>query len=608
MKAGDCFMNIQELKQIIYQGEKVDIECKEAESNVPKSVYESYSAFANTKGGYIILGVKEDKKKTHPEERFIIQGINNPKKQVEDFWNTINSNKININILKDEDVFIVEDSKISLVVIKVPRADYKMRPVYVGENPYKGTFKRNHEGDYHAADYEVDGMIRDKNPDGNDGMILEYYTMDDIDKETLRKYRQIFEIRNDGHVWNSLDDKSFLEKLGGYRKNRREGKEGLTLAGLMMFGDGLAIRDEFDNVFMDYRDESEVMLEIRWNDRITYDGTWENNLFNFFTKVTPKLTADLKKPFKLEGMQRIDETPIHKAVREAFVNLIIHADYLLDAGTLKVIKHADGFEFTNPGILKLSVEDIYQGGNSKSRNPRMQTMLRMIGFGDNAGSGFPAILSAWKNEGWIIPELKEDTRLNQVTLTLKMVPIWLNGLREFGEKITENIDVSEKQMQKIAEILNRAIEVISTEKYDGIDVAIRRLAAYMANISEVHVKKIAEVVKNLSDNMPENKKFVSIAQILVDDLEKSAESAEKSAESAEKSAESLNNKVDMEKLSKRQKQIMVCMKQGESYSTEEVAQMIGLRGSRTRQLLNELVAMNLVSCTAATKNRRYVKG
>ena len=46
----------------------------------------------------------------------------------------------------------------------------------------------------------------------------------------------------------------------------------------------------------------------------------ENNLFNFFMKVTPKLTEDLKKPFKLEGIQRIDETPVHKAVREAFVN------------------------------------------------------------------------------------------------------------------------------------------------------------------------------------------------------------------------------------------------------------------------------------------------
>ncbi len=66
----------------------------------------------NTKGGYIILGVKEDKKKTLPEERFIIQGIQNSKKQIEDFWNTINSSKVNRNILKDEDVFIVEESGI----------------------------------------------------------------------------------------------------------------------------------------------------------------------------------------------------------------------------------------------------------------------------------------------------------------------------------------------------------------------------------------------------------------------------------------------------------------------------------------------------------------
>lgn len=366
--------------------------------------------------------MKEDKKKTFLEERFMIQGIQNVKKQVEDFWNTINSSKVNRNILKDEDVFIVEEFGISLIVIKVLRADFKMRPIYVGENPYKGTFKRNNEGDYHATEHEIRGMIRDQNPDGNDGMILEYYTMDDIDKETLRKYRQIFEIRNDGHVWNALDDKSFLEKLGGYRKDRREGKEGLTLAGLMMFGDGLAIRNEFDNIFMDYRYESEITMDIRWNDRITYDGTWENNLFNFFTKVTPKLTEDLKKPFKLEGIQRIDETPVHKAVREASVNLIIHADYLTDAGVLKVIKKSNSFEFTNPGILKLPLKDIYRGVNSKSRNPHMQTMLRMVGFGDNAGSGFLSILATWEDEGWVQPELIEDTALNQVTLYLKMIP------------------------------------------------------------------------------------------------------------------------------------------------------------------------------------------
>ena len=85
-------MNLQEVKELIYQGEKVDIECKKAEKSVPKSAYESYSAFANTKGGYIILGVREDKTKTDPKERFIIQGIEDAPKQKEDFWNTINGN------------------------------------------------------------------------------------------------------------------------------------------------------------------------------------------------------------------------------------------------------------------------------------------------------------------------------------------------------------------------------------------------------------------------------------------------------------------------------------------------------------------------------------
>lgn len=483
-------MDMQELKQLIYQGEKVDIECKKAENSVPKSAYESYSAFANTNGGYIIFGVKEDKTKTNPEERFIIQGIDNPEKQKEDFWNTINGSKVNVNILKDENVYVVEEDGISLIVIHVPRADFNMRPVYIGENPYKGTFKRNHEGDYRATEHEVRGMIRDQNPEGNDNMIIEYYTMDDIDKETLRKYRQIFEIRNDGHVWNSLDDKAFLEKLGGYRKDRRTGIEGLTLAGLMMFGTGQAIREKFDNVFMDYRNESEVTSDIRWNDRITYDGTWENNLFNFFTKVTPKLTEDLKKPFKLEGIQRIDETPVHKAVREAFVNLIIHADYLMDAGVLKVIKRSDEFEFTNPGILKLPLEDIYRGGNSKSRNPHMQTMLRLVGFGDNAGSGFPTILDAWEKEGWVKPKLMEDTNLNQVTLLLKMV-----GDVEKQEEIKiaqkNEREMSDKMSDKENDFLEKLIKTLEEDEFVTTN--------HMSNITGIPVSTVRRYMKKFCE-------------------------------------------------------------------------------------------------------------
>ena len=133
----------------------------------------------------------------------------------------------------------------------------------------------------------------------------------------------------------------------------------------------------------------------------------------------PKLTAELPKPFKLKGYVREDDTPLHKAIRESCVNMIIHADYMLE-GTLKVIKTADGFEITNPGVLKIPKEQIFRGGNSKARNPRMQSMLRMVGYGDNVGSGFPTILNAWEEQGWETPELIEDTVLNQVTLILKM--------------------------------------------------------------------------------------------------------------------------------------------------------------------------------------------
>ena len=176
---------------------------------------------------------------------------------------------------------------------------------------------------------------------------------------------------------------------------RNSGNEGLTLAGLLMFGKGLSIRERFSNFRMDYIDFSGIKGEERYRDRLTYDGRWENNLYQFFSIVSPKITRDLPRPFKLVGMKREDDTPQHKAVREALTNSIIHSDVFLSGGILRIEKHDDRLCFRNPGTLKLPLEDIFEGGNSKARNPKMQDMLRMIGLGENLGSGFPKILDAW---------------------------------------------------------------------------------------------------------------------------------------------------------------------------------------------------------------------
>ena len=67
---------------------------------------------------------------------------------------------------------------------------------------------------------------------------------------------------------------------------------------------------------------------------------------------------------------------------------------------------------------------------------------------------------------------------------------------------------------------------------------------------------------------------------------------EKSAESAEKSAD-LKNREGMT-LSERHQQILAIMEAGIEYSTEQVAEKIGLKGPRTRQLLNGLVNKELL--------------
>ena len=268
-------MNSQDVHKLLMEGERVSLECKKAENSVPKSLWETYSAFANTYGGTILLGVAENLNLAGKDKigRFSIVGVEDADKVCKDLWNTINSReKINVNLLRNEDVQVVDVDDKSVVVITVPRADYAVRPVYINNNLTKGTFKRNHEGDYHCTEQELRMMIRDANETGNDRLFLNDYTMDDIDLPTLERYRIMFKTENPEHVWNELDDKNFLMQLGGYVVNRQEQTEGLTMAGLLMFGKGLPIRERFDNLRMDYIDKSNLVGDQRYSDRLTYDG------------------------------------------------------------------------------------------------------------------------------------------------------------------------------------------------------------------------------------------------------------------------------------------------------------------------------------------------
>lgn len=249
-----------ELFKMLQIGETVDIEFKEAENKIPNSLWESYSAMANTNGGIIILGIKENKK----SGIYKIQGVTKIDNRVQDFWNIINGNKTNRNLLKDEDIQKLSIDGRDVLIINVPRADYRERPIFLNGEPYRGTYKRNAEGDFRCTEEEVNAMIRDSSTDGNDGIIFENYDINDLDKDTIKKYRNRFGTRKPDHPWNALNDEEFIEMIGGIRTDRGKKIRGLTLAGMLMFGKGKHIRNLLDKINFDYREEININENQRW--------------------------------------------------------------------------------------------------------------------------------------------------------------------------------------------------------------------------------------------------------------------------------------------------------------------------------------------------------
>lgn len=479
-------MTAQLIHELLKQGERLKLECKLCEKKLPNSLWESYSGFANSYGGYILLGIEEHLQETDPNKRFTIAGVANPQKLITDFWNLANdTNKVSANILTDGDVEPVNVDGKDIIVIHVPRADYHLRPIYINDNPAKGAFRRNHEGDYHCSKSDISSMFRDADDDGSDNLFLEHYTMDDIDPESLRGYRQMFLTRNPDHLLVKKDDKEFLTQLGGYVVNRQTGEEGLTMAGLLMFGKGLPIRERFDNIRMDYVDKSHLSGEMRYSDRLTYDFTWENNLFQFIALAMPRLTRDLPRPFELEGMQRNDDTPLHKLVREAFTNMIIHADFMT-TGVLRAEKRDDGFYFSNPGVVKLPIESVYQGGISRARNPRMQNMLRMIGYGENLGTGFPTMVDTWERMFHTTPQLTDDLQINFTELTFSGMHFGDDQSQKSSEKSSEKGSEkgSVKTRDVIVDLMRNAPSITIAEIAATVHTSTRNVEKHISNLQK----------------------------------------------------------------------------------------------------------------------------
>lgn len=417
------------------------IEFKGAKGGLPHSLWESYSAFANTAGGIIVLGVN-DKNDTFTPDGLDQTAIRKYKKN---FWDSAhNTNKVSICLLKEEDVIEdqFEDGSYYLI-FRIPRAPFDAKPVYIDGNP-RNTYRRNHEGDYLCTQSEISRMYAEADilAHSLDSAIYKHLSLErDFDKATIDQYRQLYRLHHEGHVWNDISDLEFFKKMGAYTVDAETGEEGFTLAALLMFGTGEAIQSVLPHYFVDYREKLSSDPRIRYTHRIYPDGTWEPNIFQFFKRVNRELAQALPVPFKLDGIDRVDETPAHESLREAICNTLIHAQYRMPEGIV-IERYPDKLYFSNPGTMLIPVESFFEGGHSICRNAILQKLFIAIGRGEHMGSGADVIEKGWKENGWPDPELKEHYGANDDRVEL-VLRIGARGAHDVTDNVT--VDLTERQ-------------------------------------------------------------------------------------------------------------------------------------------------------------------
>ena len=477
-----------DIDKFLENGER---ECKEAADNLPRDLWETYSAFANTRGGTIYLGIKEKNGK------FLVSGVNNADKVIKEFWDNLNNNKkASMNILSDSNVSVEKIDGKDVIKIFIPRADRRQKPIFIGDNPYNdnkhsGTFRRNHSGDYKCNKQEVDRMIADSSDISQDSVILEGFGIEDLNVKSVRSYKNRLESKNPNHPWLDLDMKQFLYKIGAYGKNRATGEEGITYAGLLMFGEDREITDEFTKYFLDYREKS-MDSNIRWENRVTSNsGLWSGNIYDFYFMIVNELTMNLKVPFKIVNGIRQDSTLLHEAIREALANTLIHADYRVERGI--VIEKGDNyFKFSNPGTLRVSLEEAVDGGISDPRNENIFKMFNLLGIGERAGSGIGKIAKIWNDENWIKPQLKESFSPDRVELVLSMVSA--------DEKVgNENADDDVTKLDKKS-LIDEILSEFSREEIDIILITMLEDTvnnSYLQQVLGKDSKYISKILKRI---------------------------------------------------------------------------------------------------------------
>ena len=385
------------------------LEFKSCRNKLSKDFWPTYSAFGNTFGGTVIIGVDD-------ETRTLI-GVNDPDKIIKELWDLVNDGKkVNVNLLSTDDVRVMNFDGKQIIKIHIPRAERRKRPVFINGSMENGTYKRNGESDYHCSIDELQQMLRDASEISHDSEVIDRMSIDDLDIRSLTSFRERMASRNPSHPWNDKSNEEFLRLIGACSKGQDDHTHP-TLAGLLMFGFDYSIMSVVPNYHLDYLEFADRVDN--WTFRITTgSGEFTGNIYNFMIEVSNRIIMANERGKEIAGMSRVDDTGLIRAQRELVLNALVHADYEGLRG-VRIEKRDNTFSVRNPGNLRIPLKDMFDGGISDPRNPRIALMLGLIGLVERAGSGVSDVLSSCRKMNIPDPVYTETVDPETVTVLLR---------------------------------------------------------------------------------------------------------------------------------------------------------------------------------------------
>lgn len=357
---------IEELKKKITKGEKIDVEFKRAERDLNKDVYETVCAFNNRDGGDIFLGIEDKTKK--------ILGVdpNSVDKMIKDFTTSINNpNKINPPLYLTPKPYTIEGKEI--IHIRVPEGTQLRR--------LNGRiFDRTYEGDIDITDNAelVYKMYARKQNTYFVNKVYPKLGLDFLDFDVIRRAKKMAMSRTDNHPWSDMSEEEILRSTGLILTDPDTGKEGITLAAILLFGKDNTIM----SVLPQYK--TDAIYRVQNVDRYDDREVVITNLIDSFRRLMDFGKKHMNDVFVTEGDQSISARD--KILREIVSNILAHRDYS-NAYSAKFVIEQDVIYTENSNLPHGHGELQLDKFKAFPKNPAISKVFREVGYADELGSG-----------------------------------------------------------------------------------------------------------------------------------------------------------------------------------------------------------------------------